>query len=115
MDRMNNMYYVKCKVYSTSDSLWERFYDQGVMDASIHKLKYHWVDFPWNIKIKVKGNNISIVYSVLVYKLKVIHDEYDTLNFTLWDITEINIPGKKKTVAMISLFFLQMTVTSVTQ
>ena len=25
--KMNNMYYVKCKAYDTSESLWETLYD----------------------------------------------------------------------------------------
>ena len=52
---MNNKYYGKCIEYPTTESLGEILYDQGVMDNGIHKLKYHWEDFSWSIKIKVNG------------------------------------------------------------
>ena len=53
------------------------------MDAGIHESKYHWGDVSWNIKINVKGVNIAIVVTMVAYKLKVMHNEYDTLNFWL--------------------------------
>ena len=34
----------------------------------------------WSIKIKVKGGNIEIVYTMLAYNFKVRHDEDDTLD-----------------------------------
>ena len=76
---MNNKYCVKCKAYDTSESLWWDFYDQGVMDTGIHKYKYHWSDVSWSIIIKVKGDNIAKLYTVVAYKLKSIHYEDDTI------------------------------------
>ena len=35
--KMNNIYYVKGKLYATSESLWGDLYYQGVMDTGIHK------------------------------------------------------------------------------
>ena len=77
-----NTYFGKCKSYATSDTLWETFYDQGVMDTSIHKSKYHRAYVYWSIKINAKGGNITIVYTMVAYKSKVIHVEDYTLNFS---------------------------------
>ena len=59
---MKNIYFDECKEYATSESLWETFYDQWVMNNGIHKSKYHWADVSWSIKIKVKGGNNTIIY-----------------------------------------------------
>ena len=53
------------------------------MNTGKHKSKYHWAYVSLNIKIKVEGGNIDIVYTVVAYKLKVVHDEDDTLSFSL--------------------------------
>ena len=45
------------------------------MDTGMHKSKYNWADVSWRIKIKVKGDNIEIIYTMINYKLKVRHDE----------------------------------------
>ena len=52
------------------------------MYTVIHKSKYHWVEVSWTFKNKVKEYNISIVYTMVAYKLKVINSEDDTLNFS---------------------------------
>ena len=41
---MNNMYHEKCKVYATSEILWETLYDQGEIDTGVYRSKYHWED-----------------------------------------------------------------------
>ena len=76
------MYHEKCKVYATSEILWETLYDQGEIDTGVYRSKYHWEDVSWSIKIKVKGGNIAIVYIMVAYRLKVMHDEYYILNFS---------------------------------
>ena len=42
--KINNKYCGKGKEHDKSESLWETFYDQTVMDTGIHKSKYHWAD-----------------------------------------------------------------------
>ena len=44
-DTMNNMYYGKCKSYSTSEIIWENVHDRGVSDTGFHKSKYYWKMF----------------------------------------------------------------------
>ena len=77
---INNMYYGKCKAFDISKFLWETLYYQGVMDTGMHKSKYHWADFSWTFTIKSKGDNISIVCTMVSFKLNVMHDEDDTLH-----------------------------------
>ena len=60
-----NTHYIRGKAYSTSESLWENLYDQGVIDTGIHKSKYHWAYVSWSIKIKVKGYNIETMYNMV--------------------------------------------------
>ena len=57
-------------------------YDNGVTNTGIQKYKNYWVDTSWSIKIKVKEEKIAIVYTMIDYKLKAMHDEYDKLNFS---------------------------------
>ena len=57
-------------------------YDQDGIDTGIHKSKYHWADVSWNIMIKVKKYNIVSVSNIVPYKSKVIHVEYDIINFS---------------------------------
>ena len=78
---MNNKYYVKGKSHAKSESFWENFYDQGVIDTEIHKSKYHWSDFSWRNKIKVKGGNVSKINNVLPYKSKIMHVKGNILHF----------------------------------
>ena len=78
--KMNNTYYGKCKVYFISESIQENSYDQGVMDTGIHKTKYHWAEVYLSITIKVIEDNIAILYTMIDYRLKVIHDDDDTLH-----------------------------------
>ena len=56
-------------------------------------------------------DNIEIVYSIVADKLRVVHLEYDITNFSPIDRTTIPILDKTKTVVMITLGLLQMTVT----
>ena len=57
-------------------SIEEILYDQGLVDTGILKSKYHWADISWIINIKVQGGNIEIFYSMIAYKLKVVHVEW---------------------------------------
>ena len=38
--------------------------------------------FPKLLKSRSKGDNIEIVYTVIDYKLKMMHDKYDKLNLS---------------------------------
>ena len=84
---MNNKYYEKCTEYSTSEIIWENLYDQGVIDTGIKKSKYHWEDFSWSIKIKVKGGKIETMYNMAPYKSKMMHVEDYRINSPLSDRT----------------------------
>ena len=74
-DTTKNTHYIRGKAYSTSESLWENLYDQGVIDTGIHKSKYHWAYVSWSIKIKVKEGNVIIMSNMIPYKLKMMHVE----------------------------------------
>ena len=78
------------------------------MDTGIHKSKYHWEDVSLSINIKVKEGNIPIVYSMLSYKLKVMHVEEDKLNLYPIRHNRNVYPGKDKTGVMISVHFFHI-------
>ena len=64
-----NKYYGKCKVNFTSESLWETFHDQGVIDTDI-KNQYI-IEQMIFIQINTNGDYIEIVYNMVSCKLKV--------------------------------------------
>ena len=106
---INNMYYGEFKSYATSDILWD-FFRWSECNGYWHKqIKMSLGRFSWSIKIKVNGDNIIIFCTMVAYKLKVMHDEYDTLHF-FPIIQNINYhPRRKTTVVIITLCFFQMT------
>ena len=57
-------------------------YYQGVMYTGFQKPQHHWADVSWSIKIKVKGVNIVIVYTMVAYGFNFMHDEDDVLNLS---------------------------------
>ena len=74
---MNNKYHGWCKTYYAEDILWGKLCDQGKIETGIYNWKSHSKDDSFSIKIKVNRDNITIVYNMLVYKLKVIEFEED--------------------------------------
>ena len=57
-------------------------HDQGLMDTSTHNKNIIEQIFPEVLKSIPKGYNITIVYTITDYKLKVMNNEDDTMKIS---------------------------------
>ena len=62
--------------------------------------------FPEVLKSRLRGE-IEIVYTMVAYKSKMMHDEDDTLHLSPMGQKSNGYPRRKNTVVMIPLCFLQ--------
>ena len=76
------------------------------MDTGIQKSKYHWGDVSCSINIKVNGGNISIVYTMVAYKSKMIHHEDDTLHLFTMRQNSNAYPREEKSCGDDSIIFI---------
>ena len=111
---MNNHYYGKCKTYATLDILWGIFLWSWCNGYWHPQIRISLNRFFLSIKTKVKGENIPKLYITGAYKLKVLNDKYDTMNFYHMRQNINAYTREEKIVVIIPVYFFKLTGTNVT-